>query len=96
MHSDKIITLQAARLDEWKYALNIDLEHDYKHYAEIAFKKLTEDKQCPGVTLNACGNAIITLMKVSSALSEYLPGLHTVTNIKLKLCRTCERKNPKG
>ena len=40
MHSDKIITLQAARLDEWKYALNIDLEHDYKHYAEIAFKKL--------------------------------------------------------
>ena len=74
-----------------KYVLNINLEKDLKHYATIA-RRLLEEEKAPHVTLTSCGKAIFRLLKVSSILSEYLPGLHKVNTIRYGQCRTCQAK----
>ena len=81
--------------DDWKYTLNINLEKDYRYFAQIAHSHL-QSPSCPGITLNACGNAIVSLLKVSSLLSEYVPGLHKETSILLKSCFSCKSKELKN
>ena len=87
--------MQKRRAEDWKYTININLEKDYRYFAQLAYKLLHEHG-CPGISLNACGFAVLSQLKVSGLLSEYLPGLHKSTTIMLKSCASCHSKELKG
>jgi hypothetical protein len=87
--------MQNRKAEDWKYTININLEYDYRHFAEIAYKLLL-DPACNGISINACGFAVLTQLKVTGLLSEYLPGLHKSTTIMLKSCSSCHYKELKG
>ena len=72
-----------------KLVLNIRKEKDYKVYAEIA-RKILLDRKEKCITLTSCGIAIVNLLKVSSALSHFIPGLHKVSRFVQSKCKTCE------
>jgi hypothetical protein len=74
--------------------LNIRKEKDFKVYAEIARKMLIDrNEKC--ITLTSCGIAIVNLLKVSSALSQHIPGLHKVSRFIQSKCKTCEMRSKK-
>lgn len=87
--------MQKLKADDWKYTININLEKDYRYFAHLAYK-LLQEPGCPGISINACGFAVLTQLKVSGLLSEYLPGLHKSTTIMLKSCASCHSKEVKG
>lgn len=72
-----------------KLVLNIRKEKDFRTYAEIA-RRIIQDQKQPCITLTSCGIAILNLLKVSSVLSEHIPGLHKVSCFILSKCKTCE------
>ena len=80
----KLDKLSATKSDDerkyWqpKLVLNIRKEKDFKIYAEIA-RKILLDRKEKCITLTSCGIAIVNLLKVSSALSHFIPGLHKVS-----------------
>ena len=77
-----------------KFILNIKLEGKFSSYATVAKRLLTDDK-APQIQLSTCGAAILYLLKVSSILTEYLPGLHKISYITYSQCHTCQNKRQK-
>jgi len=80
--------MQNRKAEDWKYTININLENDYRHFAQRAYM-LLQEPGCNGISINACGFAVLAQLKVSGLLSEYLPGLHKSTTIMLKSCASC-------
>ena len=78
-----------------KFILNIKMEGKFTSYATVAKRLLTDDK-APQIQISACGAAILYLLKVSSILTEFLPGLHKISYITFSLCHTCRNKKLKN
>ena len=74
--------------------MNIKLDRDFKVYARIGYRLLSENKGCV-VTYSSCGRSIINQLKIVSSLEEAIPGLHIVTNIRYTECKTCMNRQRK-
>ena len=79
-------------LDNAKYIININLQNDFRQYAQ-ACKRLLKLSDTPGLIMIGCGRAITRLLKIASICSEYFPGLHMMNTFRYVKCRTCESKH---
>ena len=85
------IEISKTSLVDPKHKLNIKLDSDIASYAFVA-KRLLTKQLAPFIQLTACGEAQVNLLRISSILTEFLPGLYKQSYISFSLCYTCKHK----